>query len=79
MPEIPEPFRSRIDDQERRSDPNDYLKPCPFCGGKALLILQCYEDENDKWFRVECENGCVMQCNSAQSETEVIEAWNRRT
>ena len=54
------------------------LLPCPFCGGKALLILQCYEDENDKWFRVECENRCVIQYNSSESEEDAIQTWNRR-
>lgn len=54
------------------------LKPCPFCGGNAILVLECYDDEFDKWYRVECENRCVMQCNSSESEYEAIQTWNRR-
>lgn len=54
------------------------LKTCPFCGGKAILIVERYDDEFDKWYRAECENRCVIQYNSSESESEAIKTWNKR-
>ncbi|MFR1239585.1 Lar family restriction alleviation protein [Alistipes sp.] len=53
------------------------LKPCPFCGSKAVLA----ESVNTQTFRVECINsGCycynTLVCFS--DKNRAIEAWNRR-
>lgn len=50
------------------------LKPCPFCGGKAILV----EFEYSKETFVRCENRCCEQCIIHQTKAEAIEAWNRR-
>ena len=50
------------------------LKPCPFCGGKAILYDLL---DTHGCFSVECFN-----CDTDKSDTTkagVIEAWNRRT
>ena len=57
------------------------LKPCPFCGGKALL--NSYKSRKGYDAYVECA-GCLVQmitvtCDTIQeAENEAIEAWNRR-
>lgn len=51
----------------------DKLKPCPFCGGSDLRIIEAH------WIKsaVICK-----QCGSASgcydTEQQAIEAWNRR-
>lgn len=51
------------------------LKPCPFCGGRAILRHDssgCY---------VECGNGMCSVMPTTwyfDEEEKVIEAWNRR-
>ena len=76
MPEIPEPFRSRLEDQERRSDPNDYLKTCPFCGGKAEVnhvSLGGYETGYD----VRCPD-CGCGTDYCEEKQDAVNAWNKR-
>jgi Lar family restriction alleviation protein len=69
---------------------NKELKPCPFCGGEATLYD--YEESRDIYdketlgyvdteyftkYGVDCEFcGCIVA--DRNSETEAIEAWNRR-
>jgi Lar family restriction alleviation protein len=64
----------------------DKLKPCPFCGGDAVLYNQSskYTDRNS--YLVNCSN-CSCRTREfayyeikARRETEqkAIEAWNRR-
>lgn len=50
------------------------LKPCPFCGGKAMLIWLPY---SRKIF-VKCAEQCCKQNTIYKSREEAIEAWNRR-
>jgi Lar family restriction alleviation protein len=55
------------------------LKPCPFCGGKALLGFSRDEFLNERHFVI-CENviecGCLTQyCNNKDN---AIKRWNRR-
>ncbi|MGN1303761.1 MAG: Lar family restriction alleviation protein [Oscillospiraceae bacterium] len=53
------------------------LKPCPFCGGKAVLtddicsVVKC----------VECgaESGMFKISKEYSSDEKAAEAWNRRT
>lgn len=51
------------------------LKPCPFCGGKAVFWGGSHDDRNKGYYA--CENNCVEQCPIRNKE-EAIEAWNRR-
>ncbi len=55
------------------------LKPCPFCGGKA--IIRHNEDFNT--YYPECETGadclgCCFDEASFPTEQETLEAWNTR-
>lgn len=49
------------------------LKPCPFCGGEAILA----ENANSEELLVECCN-CYAHTGLYCSEQEAIDAWNRR-
>lgn len=51
------------------------LKPCPFCGGKAELLI-VPSDPSSKWVVV-CKNKCYNQFPH-DSEEEAVEAWNNR-
>lgn len=51
------------------------LKPCPFCGGKAELLI-VPSDPSSKWVVV-CKNKCCNQFPH-DSEEEAVEAWNNR-
>lgn len=56
----------------------DDLKPCPFCGGKAILV----ESIHAQVFKVECMNTSCYCFNTStifSNKTNAIEAWNRRT
>lgn len=49
------------------------LKPCPFCGGYAMVQTNCY---NQNYIRCDkCK--CVFWAGLTDKEY-VIEAWNRR-
>ena len=65
------------------------LKPCPFCGGEAMLYHQSskYTDHDGNY--VYCFNGCgcrtkLFICYEGtgkthkETEQEAINAWNRR-
>lgn len=62
------------------------LKPCPFCGGNHLEVLNALEEQpemelvglaKDNW-NVVCQ-GCYGFGGTRRSAAEAIEAWNRRT
>ena len=58
----------------------DELKPCPFCGGKAMLIANRYRHEQTSFF-VKCSNEeCEVIPETYENEIIdfVIKAWNRR-
>ena len=50
---------------------NSMLKPCPFCGGEAEIINvgRCIGEYYDH-ISIQCKNGCVIQCESKQTEEE---------
>jgi len=55
----------------------DKLKPCPFCGGEAEVLLDESSDYREHWeWYVSCINDCPMYF---KSEEEAIKAWNTRT
>lgn len=62
---------------------DDFLKPCPFCGGEAV-IHNCAEVENESLkvvltdkVGVHCKH-CGIATLPLPDEETAIEAWNRR-
>ena len=58
-----------------------YLKPCPFCGGKAHLFTVEEPDGSEK-YAVDCYNkGCAVSPFTRLYDTqgEAVEVWNRRS
>ena len=54
------------------------LKPCPFCGGKAIMETFATAREREARFRVKC-SVCWCETNWDNfSQDEAAEAWNRR-
>ena len=58
----------------------DKLRPCPFCGGKAVMISEPITHDR---FLVACKNrGDMCKCepctNWFATREEAAEAWNRR-
>lgn len=51
------------------------LKPCPFCRGKAELLI-VPGDTKSQWL-VACKNKCCNQYPH-KSEQDAIESWNTR-
>ena len=49
------------------------LKPCPFCGGKADILI--FEGER---VYIECRRHCCEQAIIYPNKELAIEAWNRR-
>ena len=54
------------------------LKPCPFCGHKAVII-NTGNHFPKMFYRIVCESSCTMQGKLYDTEEEAIEVWNRRT
>ena len=58
----------------------DKLKPCPFCGGKAELLIvpgRFKSGLSSSGWLVKCTNGCCNQMPYT-SDHDAKEAWNRR-
>ena len=51
------------------------LKPCPFCGGKAELLI--VPGQQSKWI-VRCTK-CYCNCGVDISDHDAVERWNERT
>ena len=62
---------------------SEYLKPCPFCGGKetpGLIIRKGRNGWRDR-YSILCDynfGGCGAEGGLYHSEGEAIEAWNMR-
>lgn len=63
---------NRVQDSGAR----EQLRPCPFCGGEAIMGIACHVHE-DYAFRVECRE-CKIVTPFYDTEAKAIEAWNRR-
>ena len=57
----------------------DEVKPCPFCGGKEIVIDK-YEHQAGERFRIFC-TGCMAMIDPgyAQNKHTVIDMWNKRS
>lgn len=55
----------------------DKLKPCPFCGGKAEMLINKYNDLR-KEYLVACTKCDGMVERWRETEEEATEQWNRR-
>lgn len=51
------------------------LKPCPFCGGEAVTVV---DDETETMFGVKCFACGGSIYPEKEFLNEAIEAWNRR-
>lgn len=51
---------------------NDKLKPCPFCGGEAIV-----DGCDDTLWIVICKE-CNASIGHKETKEEAIEAWNKR-
>lgn len=55
---------------------NDFLKPCPFCGAKAMLVY-CVHGIGANW-GVECTETHAHRMEFGGTQDEVIKEWNQR-
>lgn len=61
----------------------DELKPCPFCGGKA--VLEPYKARKGYEATIQCNGGCLLYMTTITYDTEeeavetVVKRWNTRT
>lgn len=75
--------RKCIDERKEEKKMSEELKPCPFCGGKAVIeVIELHRHIICKMpvykggAFIECtECGCAI---SGETETEATEKWNRR-
>lgn len=56
---------------------NDKLKACPFCKGKARLVIKDRDNKANE-YRVECSKCGVSQKDYTFNEAEAVWNWNRR-
>lgn len=57
---------------------DDEVKPCPFCGGKEIVIDKYKHKVGDR-YRIFCA-GCLAMIDPgyAQDKHTVMEMWNKR-
>ena len=60
------------------------LKPCPFCGGEAMIEVIEPHTHTLATFMPDCEGRTFIECQcgaaiSGETEFAAIAAWNRRT
>jgi len=54
------------------------LKPCPFCGGKAVNCTKQYDGRICR-YRIQCDNaGCACRTPWLCYQEDAAEVWNRR-
>lgn len=52
------------------------FKPCPFCGGKDVRIMEASKDP--KTFKAQCQE-CQCQTSAYLAKQSATEMWNTRT
>ena len=55
---------------------SENLKPCPFCGGEAELVIENHREYPSTYY-VACKSRCLRQY-SYNVKGMAIKAWNRR-
>ncbi len=55
------------------------LKPCPFCGGKAEMVVQQLADGTPTHYGVCCDSCYQGTWIWHKTEAEAAAMWNRRT
>lgn len=55
------------------------LKPCPFCGGQAMLEGYKHPCTGERWRVICTECAAAVDPGCAQEKYMVEEMWNRRT
>lgn len=53
------------------------LKPCPFCGGEA--VIQQFNTNPRLPFRIICACGAEIRGSKGESAADVVKRWNRRS
>lgn len=53
------------------------LKPCPFCDGKASILVKDWDNRADE-YKIVCSLCGVMQDTYTFEKGKAIAAWNRR-
>ena len=61
---------------------SDKLKPCPFCGGDAMLIGRPLHfnhmfDDGERAYHIECSL-CWVRTPEVTDEESAVNSWNRR-
>ncbi len=59
------------------------LKPCPFCGGEAEIVVldRWWGDDLRDFYKVACKNkkcNVIVETIIEYEKKDAIEAWNRR-
>jgi len=57
--------------------PEGELKPCPFCGCKAVLLTEHDAEGGFENYNIRCK-GCYTRIGWYSEEQHAIAAWNRR-
>ena len=53
------------------------MKPCPFCGGKAVLHFASWPNGDVRWHLIKC-NECKINGIMSVNKDKAIRHWNRR-
>lgn len=58
---------------------NEKIRPCPFCGGQAILIGRelYFSQTNEKSYHIECSK-CMVRTVEVMDKESVVKHWNRR-
>lgn len=56
---------------------SEKLKACPFCRGKAKLVIKDWDNKADE-YKVKCSDCGVEQAEYTYNKAEAIWNWNRR-
>lgn len=54
------------------------LKPCPFCGEKAVVASEPISFEGERTYYIRC-SVCGVQMGYCNSAVNLVQAWNKRT
>lgn len=61
---------------------NEYLKACPFCGGKPEMIVEFNKKLNYPYafpnYKIYCTK-CFAKIENSSNKEELIKKWNERT